>query len=350
MWCFLYTSQISKAPFRSKYFLKIITLIMIKTKKIDYLQLLYIIFILFIISLLLLLPKNSISSFYDGVTIWATKVLPTLLPFFILTKILSSTKLIPFIEKKISLVTKKLYGVGGVAGYIYIMSIISGYPVGAKLTSDLYIDGKITRNEAISITSFTSTSGPLFIIGSVAVGLFDNIKIGIIILLSHYIGAILNGLLYRNKTAITSTPTKRYATEKISITNAMSSSILAVLNIGGFIALFYMIISLLLSLNVFYPITKLLSLLGLNEKVTTAILSGLIEVTTGEIILSKLTLSPLLSTAISTFVISFGGLSIHAQAYTYLNTFDMPYRKFLLQKLTHATIATIVAIMLSLLL
>lgn len=323
---------------------------MIKIKRIDYLQLIYVLFILFIISLLLLLPKNSISSFYDGVTIWATKVLPTLLPFLILTKILSGTKFIPLVEKKISPLTSKLYGVGGVAGYIYIMSIISGYPVGAKLTSDLYTDGKITRNEALSITSFTSTSGPLFILGSVAIGMFDNIKIGIVILISHYIGAILNGLLYRNKTAITNTATKRLATEKISLASAMSSSLTAVLNIGGFIALFYMIISLLLSLNIFCPITKILSLLGIKKEITNSVLSGLIEVTTGEIMLSKLSLSPLLSTAISTFIISFGGLSIHAQAYSYLSTFNMPYHKFLLQKLTHAILSTIVAIPLSILL
>lgn len=296
-----------------------------------------------------MLPKDSISSFYDGVTIWATKVLPTLLPFFILTKLLSGTIFISMLEKKISLVTKKLYGVGGVAGYIYIMSIISGYPVGAKLTSDLYTDGKITRNEAITITSFTSTSGPLFIIGSVAISLFGNIKIGIIILLSHYLGALLNGLIYRQKNKST-IQTLDFKSTNTELGQAVTSSIMAVLNIGGFIALFYMIISLFLSLNVFYPITKLLSLFGLSEKITTSIISGLIEVTTGEIMLSKLTLSPLLSTIISTFLISFGGLSIHAQAYTYLSTFDMPYRKFLLQKLTHATIATIVAIMLSVLL
>ncbi len=319
---------------------------MTKYKKIDYFQATYISLILFIILLLLILPQYAISSFYDGIKVWATKVLPTLLPFFILTKLLSNTKFIPMIEKKISPLTQKLYGVGGVAGYIYIISIISGYPVGAKLTSDFYADGKISKSDAIAITAFTSTSGPLFIIGSVAISLFGNIKMGIIILLSHYLGALLNGLIYRQK--------NKPQTQILSLNNAsldlgqaVTSSIMAVLNVGGFIALFYMIISLLLSLNIFYPIMKLLSLVGLNEQTTTAILSGIIEVTTGEIMLSKLSLSPLLSTVISAFIISFGGLSIHAQAYSYLNNFDMPYSKFLLQKLTHATFATIVAITLS---
>lgn len=322
---------------------------MTKLKTIDYLQALYIGLILVIIFLLLILPKTAIASFYEGINIWATKVLPTLLPFFILTKLLSNTRLIPWLERKISPLTCKLYGTGGVSGYIYIMSIISGYPVGARLTSDMYLNGKLSKSDAITITSFTSTSGPLFIIGSVAIGLFNNLKMGIVILISHFIGAILNGLLYRKNhtTDIYSLELKK-ANQDIG--QVVSSSIMAVLNVGGFIALFYMIISLALSLNIFYPVAKLFSFLNINENLTTGFISGLVEVTTGEIMLSKLALSPTLSTIISTFIISFGGLSIHAQAYSYLSTFDMPYYIFLLQKLTHAIIASIVSIPLSILL
>jgi nucleoside recognition membrane protein YjiH len=77
------------------------------------------------------------------------------------------------------------------------MSVLSGYPVGAKLTADFYEKGLITKGQACRITTFTSTSGPLFIVGTVGIGMFHSAKLGIIILLSHFIGAILNGLIYR---------------------------------------------------------------------------------------------------------------------------------------------------------
>ncbi len=314
-----------------------------KTKKINYLEIIYILLLITLIMLLVILPKNSISSFYDGIKIWATKILPSLLPFFILTQLLSSTPIISYLEKKISPITKKMYGVGGSSGYIYIMSIISGYPVGAKITSDLYESGKISRSEAISITSFTSTSGPLFILGTVAVGMLGNIKLGVIILLSHYIGALLNGLIYRCRKNI---QTNNIVTIQSSNTSSIIwSSIQSVLNIGAYVSLFYMIINLLLTLNIFSPLAKILSNIGVSSEITYGVLSGLIEVTTGQLLLAKSNLSIKLITILSTFIISFGGLSIHAQAYSYLQKFDMPYPLFLLQKLTHAILSTIIAIL-----
>lgn len=312
-----------------------------KTKKINYLEIIYILLLITLILLLVILPKNSISSFYDGIKIWATKILPSLLPFFILTQLLSSTPIIPYLEKKISPITKKMYGVGGSSGYIYIMSIISGYPVGAKITSDLYESGKISKSEAISITSFTSTSGPLFILGTVAVGMLGNIKLGVIILFSHYIGALLNGLIYRCRKNI---QTNNIVTIQSSNTSSIIwSSIQSVLNIGAYVSLFYMIINLLLSLNIFSPLAKILSYIGVSSEITYGVLSGLIEVTTGQLLLAKSNLSIKLITILSTSIISFGGLSIHAQAYSYLQKFDMPYSLFLLQKLTHAILSTIIA-------
>lgn len=315
-----------------------------KTKKINYLEIIYITLILSIILLLVILPKASISSFYDGLEVWATKILPSLLPFFILTQLLSSTPIIPYLEKKISPITQKLYGVGGSSGYIYIMSIISGYPVGAKITSDLYESNKISRNEAISITSFTSTSGPLFILGTVAVGMLGNIKIGLIILISHYIGALLNGLIYRCRKNI---PTNNaIAIQSLNTSNIIWSSIQSVLNIGAYVSLFYMIINLLLTLNIFSPLAKILSHIGISKDITYGVLSGLIEVTTGQLLLTEGNLSIKLIAILSTFIISFGGLSIHAQAYSYLQKFDMPYPLFLLQKSTHAILSTIIATLL----
>ena len=95
-------------------------------------------------------------------------------------------------------------------------------------------------------------------------------------------------------------------------------------------------------------ITKVYENLGISSAVTHGIFSGLIEVTSGCLLLSETSLSPNLLTIISTFLISFGGLSIHAQAYCYLKNFDMSYSKFLLQKFTQALISTFLAFVVTL--
>jgi nucleoside recognition membrane protein YjiH len=111
-------------------------------------------------------------SFFQGLRLWATKVLPALLPFFILVKLLSYTTFSQTIGNFLSPITYRFYRVGGIAGYIYIMSILSGYPVGAKLTADFYKENYISKRQAHTISAFTSTSGPLFVLGTVGIGLF----------------------------------------------------------------------------------------------------------------------------------------------------------------------------------
>ncbi|MBQ7352356.1 MAG: hypothetical protein IJW59_05835 [Clostridia bacterium] len=218
------------------------------------------------------------------------------------------------------------------------MSILSGYPIGAKLTSDFYHQSKITKGQAQTISAFTSTSGPLFIIGTVGIGFFKSQKLGIIILISHFISAILNGFLYKQKNKTTILLHKNTSIQN-PLGESMTSSITSIMVVGGFIAIFYMLLQTLLQLNILTPITNLFELVGIQKQVSTSIISGLIEVTTGTAMLSQCNLSFDIVAIITSFLISFGGLSIHAQAYCFLRNFDMPYAKFLLQKITHALIS-----------
>lgn len=310
-----------------------------KTKKTSKLNLIYISLLLFLILIIIIIPELSMLTFFQGILLWATKVLPALLPFFILTKLLSYTTFVTKAEKFLSPITKKLYRVGGNSGYIYLMSIISGYPVGAKLTSDLYQEHQLTSNQAKTITAFTSTSGPLFIIGTVGIGFFNSNKFGIIILISHLIGALINGLLYRNKEPINYAKMKPIQIPNNTLSESMHSSIVSIMMVGGFIAISYMILQIILELNLFALPISIISAFHIDKSIATSILSGIIEITTGLNMLSKTNISINLATIISSFLISFGGLSIHAQAYCYIRNFNLSYRQFLLQKITHAIIS-----------
>lgn len=57
-----------------------------------------ILFILFVISLLLFSNNNLIAA-QDGLVLWATKVLPTLFPFFVATELLCQTNFTYIVRK-----------------------------------------------------------------------------------------------------------------------------------------------------------------------------------------------------------------------------------------------------------
>ncbi|MEG2199567.1 MAG: hypothetical protein RRY25_04700, partial [Anaerovorax sp.] len=142
-------------------------------------------------------PAVSLQSAEKGVSLWANSVLPALLPFFICANFMSKIGVPRMIGKIFEKSFQKLFGAPGESAFVFLISITSGYPMGAKLIGDLGRSGQITENEAKRMLTFCSTSGPLFILGTVGVSLLNSAAAGSVIACAHYAGAILNGILYR---------------------------------------------------------------------------------------------------------------------------------------------------------
>ncbi len=276
-------------------------------------------------------PSLYISRTLDGISAWAFNVLPSILPFIFFTKVLSSLGTIERATARLPVPTNKMFGAPKVSFYVFLMSLISGYPVGAKMTADLYLSGQITRAEAFRMTSFCSTSGPMFIIGAVGVGMLKSATAGYIIFIAHALAAFLNGFLYRKVKAEELPKSAAEAkAQSADIGNIILDSVLSILSVGGIIAIFFVVI------------TSISPILNLLPAPLAAILGGLVEITKGCIDISAAV--PLRTAIIaSSFVISFGGLSTLLQSLTMLGKLKMPVRLFLLEKVTHALLATAIA-------
>lgn len=308
-----------------------------------FISLLLIVLIIFLI----IAPEISISACLSGIEVWATNILPALFPFLLFTKLLGELGFITYISDFISPITEKLYNTSGISGYVYLMSIFSGYPVGAKITSDLVENKIIDNGQASRITTFTSTSGPLFVLGTVAIGMFNNKTLGYVVLLSHFVGALLNGLLYRKyKYTSPRNPKVTILTEqqKNILEDSMLSSIKSIMIVGGYISIFFMLITILNSFNIYTPILYITSkVLHIDPQIITAIINGIIELTRGCLDVQACHLSVKTSAMILSGLISFGGLSINLQAYTFLKKANINMKFYLLQKITHSLISIALA-------
>lgn len=125
-----------------------------------------ILFIFFTISLVLFSQSNLTAS-KSGFKLWANNVVPSLFPFFIATNLLSHTNVIKHISKYCNKIMRPLFNVPGESAYAFIIGLISGYPVGAKIVTDLRNNNLCTKDEGERMLCFTNNSGPLFIIGTV---------------------------------------------------------------------------------------------------------------------------------------------------------------------------------------
>ena len=171
---------------------------------------------------MILQPAKYISQSLNGITAWAFNVLPSVLPFMFFTKILSSASAVESASRPFSVATTRLFKTPAISAYTFLMAILSGYPVGSRMIADLYLQGKISRQAAFKMSSFCSTSGPMFIIGAVGVGMFQSAKIGYILFVSHILGAIANGICWRNlktKNAANETNSLPTQTEKPTLSD-----------------------------------------------------------------------------------------------------------------------------------
>jgi len=125
-----------------------------------------IIFVLFTI-FLVIFSKSNLTAAKNGLKLWANNVVPSLLPFFIATNLLSHTNVIKYVSKACNKFMRPIFNVPGECAFAFILGLISGYPVGAKIVTDLKDNNLCTTEEAERMLCFTNNSGPLFIIGTV---------------------------------------------------------------------------------------------------------------------------------------------------------------------------------------
>lgn len=294
-----------------------------------------------LIALFIIKSDVYVKTTFQGIVLWATTVLPSLLPFFFLTAILTKTINLSAVAEKISPLSKFLYNAQGIALFVRIMSLLSGYPIGAKLLRDLYENRVITDKQVKKYCTFTSTSGPLFIVGAVGVGMFNDKLCGFVLLASHVLSSLLVGVVFRkmpDNGHIEPLSNKKVCNDVLY--ESIYSSVVSVAVVGGLISIFYTISSVCNDLMLLYPLQKILGQIIGNDYAR-AFTCGLIECTKGALMLSKLSKNSL-SLSLTCALISFGGLSVWFQSFTYLKKCNVKFGLFLISKLLHGIFAFII--------
>lgn len=117
-----------------------------------------------LLAFLLAFPKEALAAAREGLGLWLDTLLPTLLPFLILTGILLRTDGITRIVQPIAPFFKVLTGLSGEGAYAFVLGLLCGYPMGAKLTADLYHAGKINRQESEYLLTCCNNPSPAFLV------------------------------------------------------------------------------------------------------------------------------------------------------------------------------------------
>ena len=105
-----------------------------------------IIFIVFTLCLLIF-SRSNLPAVKSGLTLWANSVVPSLFPFFVATELLMHTNIVSQLGLILNNYMKPLFNVRGEGSFAFIMGIISGYPVGAKIATNFRKNNICTKEE-----------------------------------------------------------------------------------------------------------------------------------------------------------------------------------------------------------
>lgn len=226
------------------------------------------------------------------------------------------------------------------------MSILSGYPLGSKLIKDYYDNNVLSYEQCKKAVAFCSTSGPIFMIGSVGSSLIGNYTAGIIIFCAHILGSFLNGLLFKGKKIEGNYRSPIIETKAQNVLNdSMYSTVISSLIVGGFIAFTFLLIDILENFVVLTTVGEILNntiFIG-KLNVGNQVAAGLVEVTRGCLEISQSSLSIQAKTIICSALTAFGGASVHLQCMVFLSSIKIKYSYFLKTKLAHTVITAVLA-------
>ncbi|MBH5317485.1 sporulation integral membrane protein YlbJ [Paenibacillus sp. GSMTC-2017] len=344
-------------------------------------------FVAFFIALLMAVyPTETLLSSLRGLSIWWEVLFPALFPFFVISELLLGFGIVHFFGKLLDPFMRPLFRLPGIGGFVVAMGYMSGYPVGARLTAQLWAQKLITRAEGERLVAFTTTSDPIFLIGAVSVGFFQNVAVAPILAFAHYGGGLLIGFLMRfhdaksdslslnhvqkNNSNASLLIKGRIAKSRIALAlkamhearlldgrglgrllqDSVQSALRLMIVVGGLVVFFSVVMEMLTHIGLVELLTEILrlcfGLLGMPIQLADAGIFGLFEVTLGARASGSSSTGLMHGVAMAAWVLSWSGLSVHAQIASLLSRTNLRYRPFLLARLLHGFIAMILVYLL----
>lgn len=282
-----------------------------------------------------LFPSYIIESGNLALTIFKEKLFPSIFPFFVLSFLMLNLGISNYISILLEPIIYKIFHIKGNGCFVIMMSIISGFPSGPKYIAKLYQEKQITKEESHYLLLFTHFANPLFILGTCG-GLLKNMSLAFQILGCQLLANIIIGILLRpkkqqkeknnRKEKLKTAIKKQHDPLLIALPDAINQSIEVLLFMLG-------------SVTFFMFISKILSHLLQINSLTEAIITGILDLTSGISLTANLVLSTHTKALLMLTMITFGSFSVHLQVMNALRNTNLNYRYFFIGRIFQTAIA-----------
>lgn len=282
-------------------------------------------------------PAESLSYSFIGLQLWFNRMIPTLLPFMILTGIMIRLNLTESFVRVLTPILKPLLSISPNGIYTLVIGFLCGFPMGAKVIADLLSRGKLSQEEAQFLLAFCNNIGPIYFMSFVlpVLGLQKRVPyvLGMYGLPFLY-GILLRYTLYKNMNPVgkrapmmlSAAETKQTDTLLDALDDSIMSGLYGISKLGGYMVLF----NLLNLIPQFFLYNKYL--FGIH---LCALINCLLEITSG---ISRMGSSAPL---VILLILPFGGFSCIAQTYSMIKDTGLSLKSYILHKLALSAITAV---------
>lgn len=288
--------------------------------------------------IMLFFPKEVFDGASSGLLLWFQIVLPTLLPFMILSNLLIYTNSFSYIVRLLGGALRNCFHSSVNGSFAILTGFLCGYPMGAKVTSDLMLTRQITKKEAGYLLSFCNNTSPVFIISYIICQNFKDEELILPSMLILFLSPILCSFIFRIYYHISSdtllTPQQSASSaphfQFQILDECMMNAFETITKVGGYIMLF----SVLLSLFELFPLRHLTFF---------KILLPMLEITNGIPMILQDTVSRSHAYVCAMTLASFGGLCSVAQTNSIIQEAGLSIVPYIIEKLITALVTSLFA-------
>lgn len=283
---------------------------------------LLVVFVFVIIILLMFFSNLTKQGVARGLIISTNVIIPSLFPFMVCVMIIIKYKF-EYKNKVLNIILSRLFGHNFNMFFTFLLSMLGGYPIGAKMINELYNQKTINEQTANIMLMYCVNAGPAFIVCVVG-DILGSKKLGVVLLIAHLLSSVLIALFYSFKIK-----KETYITKKADITSqsfsknivdSVNDATKSVIGICSFIVLFSVITT--------YFDYFLSKLPILNN------ISAFLEITTS--------LYKIQNYYFVSFLLGFSGVSIWCQIFSLSCSFKLDIGRFIKGRTLHGLISVFI--------
>ncbi len=251
-------------------------------------------------------------------------IFPTVFPFMVLSDFLASA--FSDTQSGRSALLWRIFGISPCMKPALICGNVCGFPIGVRMASKMFSDGKITKEELENAIGLVNNPSAPFVISAIGACMLKSVRDGILLYISIIAATITVGMLVNKKCSnikFQGNNSRQYFNISESIKNAGLSCIAVFSYI-----IFFSYLSCVLSFLV-------------RDTYLSAMISALIEVGSGSAMIGALGLPRSAALPLIALALGFSGFSVHMQAFGLLPK-GISKKRYFVMKFTEGAIAMII--------